>query len=100
MNRIEFFNSIAGIQYPLMLVDFFDHFLALKEIIQNYGSVSVTELSPDNHIVFDIEFKNSNAKETIINMITNNRYIIIYNRQININIIGFPVDNKIKLELY
>ena len=43
MNRVQFFNSIGGIQYPRMIVDFFDHFIALKQIVEkgsdaNYGA--------------------------------------------------------------
>ena len=41
MNRIQFFDSISGIQYPKMIVDFFDHFIALKQIVEDKGSVTV-----------------------------------------------------------
>ena len=79
MNRIEFFNSISGIQYPKMLVDFFDHFLALKQIVENTGRISI---HPDrnsniNHIIFDIEFSNDKAKETVINMLHLNYHILL-----------------------
>ena len=36
-SRLEFFESISDIEYPLMLVKFFDHFIALKELVQDYG---------------------------------------------------------------
>ena len=103
MDRIQFFESISGIEYPHMLVDFFDHFLALKEIVENSGKINIPQQENTNkHITFDIEFSDSKAKETAVDLINNNGSIIIYDRPIYINIIGLPVDdlNKITLELY
>lgn len=103
MNRIEFFNSISGIQYPQMLVDFFDHFLALKQIVENSGKVTIPDdcNTNNNHIVFNIEFSNTKAKETVVNMIGAMSTVVIYNRPIYVNIVGVPVDKKsITLELF
>ena len=103
MDRIQFFESISGIDYPHMLVDFFDHFLALKEIVENSGKINIPQQENTNkHITFDIEFSDSKAKETAVDLINNNGSIMIYDRPIYINIIGLPVDdlNKITLELY
>ena len=40
-NRIVFFDSISGIKYPEMLVDFFDQFIALKQLVQDCGTITV-----------------------------------------------------------
>jgi hypothetical protein len=103
MDRVQFFESISGIDYPNMLVDFFDHFLALKEIVENSGKINVPQQeNTNNHIIFDIEFSNSKAKETAVDLISNSGSITIYNRPIYVNIIGLPVDdlNKVTIELY
>ena len=86
-----------------MLVDFFDHFLALKQIVEDSGRISVPQQNNmENHIVFNIKFSNVKAKEAAINLINNNKIIMIYERPIYINMIGLPVDdmNEISLELY
>ena len=36
MDRIAFFQSIAGIDCPETVLLFFDHCLALKQIVQDY----------------------------------------------------------------
>lgn len=102
MDRVQFFESISGIEYPHMLVDFFDHFLALKQIVENSGKIYVPQQTTENHIIFNIEFSNTKAKETAINLINSNRVIMIYERPIYINIIGLPVDDlkKLTIELY
>ena len=102
MDRVQFFESISGINYPHMLVNFFDHFLALKEIVDSSGKIFVKENQPENnHIIFEIQFTNKKAKDTCINLISScNGNILIYNRLIYINIIGLSVDNTIVIELY
>lgn len=102
MNRIEFFDSISGIQYPQMLVDFFDHFLALKTIVENSGTISVPQQTNEGRISFNIEFSNQKAKESALNIINNNSMVMIYERPIYINILGLPVDDSklLSIELY
>jgi hypothetical protein len=102
MDRVQFFESISGINYPHMLVNFFDHFLALKQIVENSGKIYVPQQQNENHIIFNIEFSDTKAKETAMDIIKNNNVIIIYERPIYINIIGLPVDdlNKLTIELY
>lgn len=101
MNRIEFFDSISGINYPNMLVNFFDHFLALKEIIiENSGIISVIDQMSDTNIIFNIEFSNKKAKESVIDLINNKQFIVIYERPIYIKIVGIPTDSSITLELH
>ena len=102
MDRVQFFESISGIQYPYMLVEFFDHFLALKQIVENSGKVIVPQQIDDNKISFDIEFSNKKAKEAAVNLINNcTSMVMIYERPIYININGLLVDDsRLKIELY
>ena len=102
MDRVEFFESISGIQYPYMLVDFFDHFIALKQIVENSGKVIVPHQLNENKISFDIEFSNTKAKETAVNLINNcTSMVMVYERPIYININGLPVEDlKLNIELY
>ena len=102
MDRVQFFESISGIQYPYMLVEFFDHFLALKQIVENSGKVIVPQQISDNKISFDIEFSNKKAKESALNLINNcTSMVMIYERPIYIHINGLPVDDsRLNIELY
>lgn len=102
MDRVQFFESISGIQYPYMLVDFFDHFLALKQIVENSGKVIVPHQIDNNKISFDIEFSNEKAKEDVVNLINNcTSMVMIYERPIYIHINGLPVDgSRLNIELY
>ena len=102
MDRVQFFESISGIQYPYMLVEFFDHFLALKQIVENSGKVIVPHQIDNNKISFDIEFSNEKAKEDAVNLINNcTSMVMIYERPIYIHINGLPVDDsKLQIELY
>lgn len=102
MDRIQFFESISGIDYPYMLVDFFDHFLALKQIVENSGKVIIPQQISNDRISFNIEFSNIKAKESALNLINNcTSMVMIYDRPIYININGIPVDDlKLNIELY
>lgn len=102
MDRVQFFESISGIQYPYMLVEFFDHFLALKQIVENSGKVIVPHQIDNNKISFDIEFSNKKAKENAVNLINNcTSMVMIYERPIYIQINGLPVDDsRLSIELY
>lgn len=102
MDRIQFFESISGIDYPYMLVDFFDHFLALKQIVENSGKVIIPQQISNDRISFNIEFSNKKAKESALNLINNcTSMVMIYDRPIYININGIPVDDlNLNIELY
>ena len=54
-NRIVFFDSISGIKYPEMLVDFFDQFIALKQLVQDCGTITVDSYT-ESSISFFISF--------------------------------------------
>ena len=96
VNRLQFFDSISGIQYPRMIIDFFDHFIALKQLVEDTGSISVDK-STQNFIRFSIIFSNPEYKRTAIsNMQTGN--IIIYNRPINVSFKDIS-ETELKIEL-
>ena len=56
MDRVSFIESVSGIQYPEIIVNFFDHFMVLRQIVQDSGSVSVVK-NTENSILFLVEFK-------------------------------------------
>ena len=98
MDRCTFFNSISGILYPEMLVDFFDQFVALKQIVEDSGKVTVLE-SNENQILFSIMFKSIEYKNIAMDMIRNAGYqIVIYGRIMNIRL-EVLTDKEIKIIL-
>ena len=65
-NRIVFFDSISGIKYPEMLVDFFDQFIALKQLVQDCGTITVDSYT-ESSISFFISFNdNKNINDAIV----------------------------------
>lgn len=98
MDRINFFNSVSGIEYPEMLVSFFDHFIALKNIVEDSGSVQVIN-SQENCISFSIEFINKQYKDNALMVINSLQgTIIIYGRAISIFTEDLS-DNSIMIKL-
>lgn len=84
VNRIDFINSISDINYPGMLADFFDQFIALKHIVEDSGKVSVLS-SDEKSIMFNIDFKDqSDRDKALANVNVNGGTIFIYNRPISI----------------
>lgn len=83
MNRLDFFESISGIDYPDMLVSFFDQFIALKSIVENHGTVTVNEKT-DNNITFNVKFDNQSYTEKALNEISTGN-IIIYGKIISVH---------------
>ena len=96
MNRIQFFDSISGIQYPKMIVDFFDHFIALKQIVEDKGSITVDN-NNDSSIEFSIIFKSNNDRDLALSNIQSGT-IVIYNRPISVGIESLT-DHAIKVIL-
>ena len=72
-SRVQFLESVSGIQYPEMIVDFFDHFVALKQIVQDSGKVEVLNFDK-NSICFSIKFVIFRLKY----FIGMRRHVIIY----------------------
>ena len=80
VDRLNFFNSISGINYPEMIVDFFDHFIALKQLVEDHGTITVGEAS-DKSISFITQF-NSKAFRDEAFTIVQSGPIVIYGRPI------------------
>lgn len=98
MDRINFIESVSGIQYPKMIVDFFDHFIALKQIVEDSGNINVLNVG-NNSIEFSIKFNSIDAKMMAINTINSFGGIInIYNRPISIYIENLT-DTELKINL-
>lgn len=99
MDRVSFFKNINGISYPEMLVDFFDHFIALKQILNaNHCIVNVIAHQKDS-IEFDVQVKDNNTLHHILDEIAKNgNVIVIYNRTMTIHVeVLTDIDLKIKL---
>lgn len=98
MNRCLFFESISGITYPEMLVNFFDQFVALKQIVEDSGKVNVLS-NTENSITFSIIFNSQQSRDIALNMIqTQGGSIIIYGRIMPIKV-EILTDTDIKVEL-
>lgn len=96
MDRITFLDSISGIQYPEMIVEFFDQFIALKQIAEDYGTITVNE-KLNNGISFNINFQNQVFRDKALNNVQTGT-VIIYGRMISV--IAEPIsDNDIKIIL-
>ena len=84
MNRVSFIENIDGIAFPKMIVNFFDHFLALKHIVEDNGKVSVINVM-ETQITFDITFNNELSKINAMHTIEClNGVIDIYKRPISV----------------
>ena len=73
MDRIAFLESISGIQYPEMIVEFFDQFLALKYLVEDYGQIYVIKFT-------DVEYRD----KALSNVQTSS--VVIYGKPISINL--------------
>jgi secreted Zn-dependent insulinase-like peptidase len=78
-NIPTFLESISGIKYPEMLVQFFDQFIALKHIIEDNGKIAV-ESQDNESIIFVATFSDSSVRDfALANTIPT---VIIYGRPI------------------
>lgn len=81
MDRLLFLDSISGIKYPEMLVQFFDQFIALKHIIEDNGKIAV-EAQDNESIIFVATFSDSSVRDyALSNTIPS---IVIYGRPITV----------------
>ena len=98
MDRVNFLESVSGIQYPDMLVTFFDHFIALKQIVEDHGTVNVINNTPSS-LTFSVKFKNKTARDNALNAINStNGIVMIYQRPINVDV-KFPTDSELIVSL-
>ena len=84
VDRLNFFNSISGINYPEMIVDFFDHFIALKQLVEDHGTVTVGETT-DKTIAFIAQFNSKAFKDEAL-AIVHSGPIVIYGRPITVQV--------------
>lgn len=98
MDRIKFLNNVNKIQYPMMLVNFFDHFIALKRIVEDTGTVEVID-NNENNIVFSIKFSKTECQKLALDAISySGNSIDIYGRKISIGVEVLS-DQEIKIVL-
>ena len=84
MDRIAFLESISGIEYPEMIVEFFDQFIALKYLVEDYGQISVQEKST-NGISFVIKFTDVEYRDKALSNVQTSS-VVIYGKPISINL--------------
>ena len=84
MDRIAFLESISGIEYPEMIVEFFDQFIALKYLVADYGQISVQEKST-NGISFVIKFTDIKYRDKALSNVQTSS-VVIYGKPISINL--------------
>lgn len=84
MDRLMFFNSISGIEYPEMIVNFFDQFIALKQVVEDYGTVAVSEKT-DRSISFNVTFSGQKHRDKALSNIPPGP-ILIYGRPISVSV--------------
>ena len=97
MDRVDFIESVNGIIYPEMIVNFFDHFIALKEIVQDSGKVNVISES-SNKISFSILFNNIECMNKALSVISNG-FIVIYGEQLRLDVEPVSTDLQIILHI-
>ena len=84
INRLDFLDNISDIQYPHMLVEFFDHFIALKQLVEDYGRVSVHK-TDGNSITFSISFDTPQKRDIALRNAQAGT-IVIYNKPISVGV--------------
>ena len=97
MDRISFLDSVSGIQHPEIMVEFFDHFMALKQIVEGYGKITVIK-STKISITFMVEFPNNETMNMALANIPNPPYFTIYGRSIKVNV-EVPTDRLMQIQL-
>lgn len=100
MDRVSFFKNINGITYPEMLVDFFDHFLALKNIVGT-NNCTVNIISTHNNVIdFIVNFKEESLLQKVMNELNRNgNVVVIYNRTMTVHV-EVLTDKDLKIKLY
>lgn len=81
MNRLIFLDSISGIKYPEMLVEFYDQFIALSCLFTDQCDIIVKD-STDRSISFIVSFTDINNRDLSLSRIPSS--LLIYGRLISI----------------
>lgn len=83
MNRVNFLNSVSNLSYPRMVFDYYDYFLALKNIAEIGEKISVDNAT-NNSIKFLVAVNNASEKNEIMRR-AQSGIIDIYGRPITIH---------------
>lgn len=98
INRVQFFQSVSGINDPGLMINFYDQFIAAYHLVANsVGSVSVDSYS-DTNINFSVSFDSAKDKKDVLAQLQSG-IINIYGRPISVNINDSAV-RKINITLY
>lgn len=96
MDRLVFLDSISGIKYPEMLVQFFDQFIALKHIIEDYGRITVEPTDDTNSISFMVNFSDPTVRDMALSNTA--PIVVIYGRSIAVHT-DIVSDNQLRFIL-
>jgi hypothetical protein len=96
-DRMSFLDSVSGIQQPEIIVEFFDHFLALKQIVEGYGKITVIS-SAASCITFLVEFPSDETINMALANIPDPPYFSIYGRSIKVHV-EVPTDRLMQIQL-
>ena len=101
MDRMQFFNHINGITYPEILVDFFDHVVALQQLVKtNSCTVSISNTYENKSIEFIVQFKTPGLMQKVLQDISmNGNVLVIYGRTMTIHY-EVLTDTDLKIKLY
>ena len=94
MDRMAFFNCISNVDYPEMIVKYFDQFAALHSIVQEFEYIQV-DSTDENSISFLIEFSSPQSMGKVLSVPDT---IVIYGRPLTI-IKDTIEGNKLKLTI-
>lgn len=97
MDRVSFLESVSGIQYPQLIIQFFDQFIVLKEIVEDAGQVSVIK-NTKNSILFLVEFSSAEKQNEALSRIPSSSFFTVYGKQIKVNI-DVLTDKVIQIQL-
>ena len=101
MDRMQFINHINGITYPEILVDFFDHVVALQQLVKtNSCTVSISNTYENKSIEFIVQFKTPGLMQKVLQDISmNGNVLVIYGRTMTIHY-EVLTDTDLKIKLY
>lgn len=100
MDRLSFFKNINGISYPEMLVDFFDHFIALKQLVDTNSCIVNIIAFNGQDIEFSVKFKDANLLHKTMNEINKSgNVVVVYGRTMTIHV-EVLTDTDLSIKLY
>lgn len=95
MNRIEFMHSIdqKGREFASTVIGFFDQYMALYTMVENYENVNIINDSNESEtVIFTLNFDSEDKAVQLMNIIAaSGNTIIIYDRRFTIAV--KPISN-------